>query len=205
MNPNFNNLSTERQDQILNGAMAVFSRHSYEKAGTDEICQAAGISKGLLYHYFSNKKTLCLALYERGVELVVRQLERDVSKGETDLFEILNLAVRSKLALLSRHPALFGFLLRCHQDQSPELAQDMARIRQAQQSSGAASLFQNLDRQKLKPGLDMPKLLELLTWMSEGFVKKHPDMLIEHSEQILESFQGYMAIFRQAVYREEFL
>lgn len=56
MNEKFFELSQERQNQIINGALKIFSKSSYYQTSTLEIAKEAGISKGLLFHYFKNKK-----------------------------------------------------------------------------------------------------------------------------------------------------
>ncbi|MCL4486672.1 MAG: TetR/AcrR family transcriptional regulator [Chloroflexi bacterium] len=48
-----------RRQQIIDGALAVFSAKGFDKATNQEIAEAAGIgSPGLIYHYFENKADL---------------------------------------------------------------------------------------------------------------------------------------------------
>lgn len=46
----------ERREQLLELGMELFGGESYETVSIDEIAKRAGISKGLLYHYFGGKK-----------------------------------------------------------------------------------------------------------------------------------------------------
>ena len=49
----------ERRQQIISGALAVFSQKGFEKATNKDIARAAGIgSPGLIYHYFKDKADL---------------------------------------------------------------------------------------------------------------------------------------------------
>lgn len=48
----FLNLDSEKQNRILNAAINEFAEKGYENASTNEIVKDAGISKGLLFHYF---------------------------------------------------------------------------------------------------------------------------------------------------------
>lgn len=54
----FLSLDKEKQDRIINAAMKEFAQKGYDKASTNEMVKEAGISKGLLFHYFQNKKQL---------------------------------------------------------------------------------------------------------------------------------------------------
>ena len=47
------NLKKEKQDRMINAALKVFAMNGYQKASTDDIVKEAGISKGLLFHYFA--------------------------------------------------------------------------------------------------------------------------------------------------------
>ncbi|SDS10611.1 transcriptional regulator, TetR family [Paenibacillaceae bacterium GAS479] len=52
----------ERREQILEAALGVFARHGPALTKMSMIAQAAGISHGLLYHYFKSKDELFIAL-----------------------------------------------------------------------------------------------------------------------------------------------
>ena len=60
MNDKFFELSKEKQDRMINGAVRVFAENGYKHASTDDMVKVAGVSKGLWFHYFGNK----LGLYE---------------------------------------------------------------------------------------------------------------------------------------------
>ena len=53
---NFEKLPCEKQTEIINAAIEVFGRNEYKKASTEEISRRAGISKGMLFYYYKNKK-----------------------------------------------------------------------------------------------------------------------------------------------------
>ena len=56
MNEKFYSLPKEKQQAIINAGYRVFSQNSYKKSPMQEVADAAGISKSLLFHYFQNKK-----------------------------------------------------------------------------------------------------------------------------------------------------
>jgi AcrR family transcriptional regulator len=47
-----------KRRQIIEGARSVFLSQGFDRASMDEIARAAGVSKGTLYVYFSNKQRL---------------------------------------------------------------------------------------------------------------------------------------------------
>jgi AcrR family transcriptional regulator len=54
----------ERRRQLLEAGAKVFTERSYDDASMAEVARAAGISKGLLYHYFPSKRDLFVATLE---------------------------------------------------------------------------------------------------------------------------------------------
>ena len=58
MNEKFFSISKEKQERIIRCAYEVFSQNSYKEASMSKIADAGGISKSLLFHYFSNKREL---------------------------------------------------------------------------------------------------------------------------------------------------
>jgi len=52
----------DNRDTILEQALTLFSERGYDAVGVQEICDAAGITKPTLYHYFGSKRGLLEAL-----------------------------------------------------------------------------------------------------------------------------------------------
>ena len=70
-----------RKWQILDIALNHFIRYGFYGTSTRKIAEEAGISSGLMFHYFPNK----LALYEALVEIGCEKLTIDSREGESPL------------------------------------------------------------------------------------------------------------------------
>jgi AcrR family transcriptional regulator len=49
---------------LLKAARRLFARRGYTNVSLDEVCAAARVTKGALYHHFENKQDLFLGVYE---------------------------------------------------------------------------------------------------------------------------------------------
>ena len=58
------NSQINRKNQILEAAFKVFIDKGYSKTTMDDIVLVSNLSKGALYHYYSSKKELFLALID---------------------------------------------------------------------------------------------------------------------------------------------
>jgi AcrR family transcriptional regulator len=81
----------ERREQIIDGAARLFSTRPYSQVTTTDIAQAAGVARGLLNHYFSDKRGLYLEVVRRAVLLPT--LEEPPPAPPGPLAERVDLAV----------------------------------------------------------------------------------------------------------------
>lgn len=58
----------ERREQLLNAGLELLGQRPHDQVSIDEIARAAGVSKGLLYHYFPTKKDFVLAVLREATE-----------------------------------------------------------------------------------------------------------------------------------------
>ena len=61
--------SQQARDQIVQAALAIFALKGYAAASMDDICMAAGLSKGGLYHHFSTKGAVLAGVVDRLITL----------------------------------------------------------------------------------------------------------------------------------------
>lgn len=83
----FFNLDSEKQDRVINAAIKEFAQKGYDKASTNEIVKEAEISKGLLFHYFKNKKQLFLFLFDHCIQIITDDFYKKIDLTETDFFK----------------------------------------------------------------------------------------------------------------------
>src|SRR5260221_3715161 len=54
----------DRREQIIDAAMHVFAQKGFARATNKDIAREAGITPGLIYHYFDSKEALLKAIIE---------------------------------------------------------------------------------------------------------------------------------------------
>jgi AcrR family transcriptional regulator len=58
-----------RRGQILEAAASAFREDEYSNVSLDALAERAGVTRGLLHHYFGTKRDLYLAVVERAVRI----------------------------------------------------------------------------------------------------------------------------------------
>ena len=70
-------LSTEeRREQLLAVGARLFSESPYDDVWIEQVAEIAGVSRGLLYHYFPTKRDFFAAVVERESERMLRMTAR---------------------------------------------------------------------------------------------------------------------------------
>ena len=119
MNEKFYDLSKEKQDRMLNGGIQVFAQAGYRHASTDEMVKATGVSKGLWFHYFDNKKGLYHYVCSYGIRYALLEISMKIDDGIVDYFDLKKKLEEVKISLVDKYPYL-PLLLTSIMDESDE-------------------------------------------------------------------------------------
>jgi AcrR family transcriptional regulator len=113
-------LVDERRQQLLQLGLEAFSERPYDQVSIDDVAHAAGISKGLLYHYFPTKKDFYVATVREGAR---RMLEIVVDPGPLmPPSERLARGLDAYLDYVDEHGTAYAALLRSGVGADPEAA-----------------------------------------------------------------------------------
>jgi AcrR family transcriptional regulator len=115
----------ERRRQLLEAGARVFTERSYDDASMAEVARAAGISKGLLYHYFPSKRDLFVATLEAAAAELQQITEPDPS---LPVAEQLVTALDAYLAWIDEHSDSYAKLMESASG-SDDVRSYMAQVR----------------------------------------------------------------------------
>lgn len=206
MNEKFFHLPEERQDLIRNSAMAEFGESSFKKTSADSIAKRAGISKGLLFHYFKDKRELYLYLYHYAMEeCITKYMVKMYDFGERDFFQALEMGQAVKMEMVRRHPALFQFVMRTYYERDSVLSPKLRRGLDDLLDSTTRDFLSRMDLFKFKEGVDPYRVVRMLTLMAEGMLAGTNACTPEDIERLFTEYQQYADLLRRHLYREEYL
>lgn len=198
------NMDVEKRDRIINAALEEFGSNEFDKASTNNIVKNAGISKGLLFHYFDNKKSLHEYLEKYVIETVITTLQDNLDWDETDFFNRLKQVALIKGRLSLRYPSIFDFFTNLIKDKDYN---DLLAYRESFAPGLLEKVYvHNIDYSKFKPGLDMEKTMKIINWVIEKYSMELLDELVKSNEpwdyqKINKEFEEYMDILREAFYK----
>ncbi len=101
----FEEIRNEKVELIKSTALKLFSENGYESTSISKIATSAGISKGLMYNYFSGKEELLKEILIGGLtnftQLLVVQNPKNIKKSELEKF------ITENINLLKQKPEFY--------------------------------------------------------------------------------------------------
>ena len=194
MNGKFFDLKKEKQDRMINAALKVFALHGYRHASTDDIVREAGISKGLLFHYFESKLGVYSFVYDYSVRYMRLELSA-VSAEETNLFELIRQMENARMRAMREHPYMQQFLNR---SLSEDVKEALLAVEQKKESllSVYEAIYSRADYSGFPEEVDGDKLRTMLELTIRGLMTERffdasfqPEMLYRETCEYLNMMQ----------------
>jgi AcrR family transcriptional regulator len=195
-------MQPEKRERVINAALTEF-RHGFEHTSTDAIVREAGISKGLLYHYFGTKEGLYDFLLSYALEVMGKEYYNLLNTGQTDILDLMRQSLLLKMDLSYKYPALFEFMGAAY------AAGDYSEKFTAMQADMMGKLYSNADMTLFREDLDAHKAINIIQWSLLGYSNSHisrdksiGDYQAQYETHLAE-IDGYFALFRNIFYKEE--
>ena len=182
-----------RRQQLLELGLQLFGNQTYDELSIDEIAKQAGVSKGLLYHYFPSKRAFYVALVRRaaGELLEETDVDRRLVGRELDP-EGIRTRIRAFLEYVSRRRASYAFLLRGGIGADAEVAQIVEEKR------GLKEHREQIDK--------LINTVNMLQRQVDSFMEQYPADLdvLELQQWGLKHLESKMRATRRALYKRHY-
>lgn len=205
----FSKCPPDKAAAIVKAGIQEFSQRTYTDANTDNITQTAGISKGLLFHYFRSKKEFYL--FCLGVALD-RLMANTPSPDSGDFFGILFSVMEEKFRLCRDFPDEMLFINLSARDSSAAinaekqviyaryLAKTTETSKQVLASAMASLPLRNPDDARLLDALSL-----YINAINQKFLLQYretPLAYFEHEAQIQQEMKAYLSFMLNGVLTE---
>lgn len=143
-----------RRDQLIQLGVELLGQRAYDQMSISELARAAGVSKGLLYHYFPTKSDFVVAVLRQSRD----ELEARMSfSGELAPIERLDASLDAFLGFVEEHAAGYQALARARSGDDEVIRAEMAegRRRRVGMLVGLAAALAGSDRSEIaSPALE---------------------------------------------------
>lgn len=207
MYSNFEKLDEVKKQRILEACIQEFAEKGYENASTNTIIKDAEISKGILFHYFGNKKSLFLYVVEHCLQFFITEYRKYPIQLSGDILDrILELGM-IKLKITHANPKMSKLVLHAYMN-TPEDIRTEIHTKYAKLSNDfLPSIFKDIDVSVFRDGVDPKKALEMvmlfLGALQEKYTKAYvgrEQELLGDMKKIMEDYTEYVQILKYGMY-----
>lgn len=204
----FESLPEPKQEAVRAAALEEFVAHGYGGASTNAITRRAGISKGLLFHYFGSKKNLFLYLVDFVTERLFDYFNALAHDRPRDIFDRISQWSLLKFRMIQDNLLYYRFLFEAIVDRPKGLEKEMAEYERRTTARGYQILFEDLDLSVFRPDIDPKKALDVIVMVNDGLSRRYleimkkdpnPDRGLALAAAIRRDLDEYQALLRKVL------
>ncbi len=209
------NLPEEKKNRIIHVCVEEFAEQGYKNASTNTITSRADISKGILFHYFKNKKNLYLFIVEHSIDFLFGKIMGKTKFPEddsVDFFENVKRFVIRKLEMAVLYPHEYQIVITAVYQPPPSLKDELMELimtkRETMEPINTRYIFQFLKDERLADGLPRDKAIEITMALFEylgnkygKLYKEQPDQLTENPDALMEDLDVYISVLKNGIYK----
>lgn len=199
------NVDEEKKINIINSAMKEFSKNTFQKASTNVIVEEAGISKGLLFHYFGSKANLYKYLEHFSIKVITEKIVDELDWEERDIFLRLKEISMLKFKIFQKYPYMAEFSLKVFKDKTVE---EIMHINPDFPLELYSQVYTyNIDYSLFKEDVDIKRAINIIQWTLEKYGDefrrsiKGGNMKFNYKE-IEKEYYEYIDILKECFYKE---
>jgi AcrR family transcriptional regulator len=138
-----------RREELLEAGVALFAERPYDEVEIGDIAEAAGVSRGLLYHYFPDKAAFFLAVMARQLDALARATRVEpvdttrTQAGAESRTAVLRTALDAYFDFIAAHPQWYRSIYRSAVS-TDSAARDLVNRAHAHQAEQILALFPEL-------------------------------------------------------------
>lgn len=216
MYSSFEKQPEEKKQTIIRIAMEEFVKYGYDRASTDVITSRAGISKGLLFHYFKNKKNLYLYVVTYAKNLLAEKvMEALQSVSATDFFARVKEIALAKQRVLAQYPYETQLAVSAMLTPPAAVKKEMEELLQQHYETYEEAfmlehifLKQFIPTEKLRDDVSVDTVIEMtmaiVEHVSQKYQKRYqrkPFDFLPHSDHIVKELDDYFRIIQYGIYK----
>ncbi len=197
-------INNEKVHKIINAAFEVFTKNDLDKASTNNVVKLAGISRGLLYHYFKDKQDLFDFLVYFSIKAIAIDMEKRIDWEDSDFMNRMRQAILLKFETMNKYPYIIDFF----DKYSYQLTRTVVRKHTEEIAPGIRAKFYtyNVDFSLVREGIDIEKMINVIKLTLGGLARGYWDKAKTNNElfelgKLLEECDEYIKFFRNQFYK----
>ena len=193
--------AAQTRQTILDAALTIFSKQGYQAARLQEIAEAAGVTRGAVYHHFGGKSQLFITLIEEASKEINNVVEQAIAEGG-GFTEVNNRVLVNSWTYLEENRRFrdISEMLNFKSGRSPDLEELSRRVTvglRTQVDSIAGYMQRGIEQGELRADLDPETIARAFFAYQDGVTRLW--LADRTAFSIKESAPALAAIFVQGI------
>ena len=197
-------MNPDKKVRLINAAMKEFGENRFEKASTNVIVKEAGISKGLLYHYFSSKKELFNYLFEYSMKTIALPIAEAVDFEDGDIIRRIERITKVKVKIFDEMPSLLSFSKAMYEGMDYEEVKNI--IGKYNPIPVDMYYSHNVDKSLFRQGVDVAMAIKNIQYtlekVADSYLTQQKMGIEPDINHIIHEVEAFLAHFRNTYYKK---
>lgn len=203
-------MEASKEKAILTAAIHEFAEKGFDQASTNRIAKQAGVSKGLIFHYYESKEKLFEECVNDAIDFSMKKLDYETWDLSSHLMVKLKQYSEQELMFYKDYPDVYQLIVSAFSRPPKKLSGKMGRLFTELSSLAPQFLKKMIDGLDLKDDVDTTTLLAVLqshcnyySAQVMGYLKIHPGAGIDELKPIIKQFLDMMAMSLRGLLKNE--
>lgn len=206
---NIDKIPEDKKEKIIEVSLKEFAEKGYDKASTNTIVKESGISKGLLFYYFENKKNLYLYIVDYCMDMVMGRFEKSTETMSNDFFKRVMEFGLMKIEIANQYPYIYDVVFEAFINIPDPVKSEMEEKYAEIIKKTMPIVMSNIDYSMFRCDIDINKVIEYIFLAFEGIQKKYitqykgkKEDIISNMGEIMKEYDLYIEFMKNGVYKE---
>ncbi|MBB5326378.1 AcrR family transcriptional regulator [Anoxybacillus tepidamans] len=216
MYSSFEKQPEEKKQLIIRVAIEEFVQHGYDRASTDVITSRAGISKGLLFHYFKSKKNLYLYVVTYAKNLLLEKvMEALQSVSSPDFFVRIKEIALAKQWVLAQYPYETQLVVAAMMTPPAVVKKEMEELlKQHYETYEEAFMLEHIflkqliPTEKLRDDVSVHTVIQMTMAIVDHLSQKYQKLyqmkqfdFLRHFDRMMKELDDYLKVIKYGIYK----
>jgi AcrR family transcriptional regulator len=198
-------MEEEKRRKVISAALKEFTK-GYDAANMDHLAAEAGISKGLVFHYFGNKKGLYYFLLKYCAEIMDAEYSRVILK-DRDFLENIRMVSRLALEMTFKFPDVYAFIGKAVFSINQVFPEGLPKDLPNSNQTLLVKILTLSDKTLFRDDIDSRKVQNIVLWTIKGFsdsIMSYGSDIADYqknSTAIMKEFEEYIEVLRKLIYK----
>jgi len=195
----------DKRARLVAAALDEFATRGFEHASTNAITEAAGVSKGILFHYFGSKAGLYLAVVAHCLEhgIAWGRAQHAPENQPEDFIERLLESGMRKLRYTIEHPNEAKLVMDAFSAPPPGLRDQIEALGRQYWPAAMNSWREGLDPKRFRRGVEVDKAFEVVAIFLDGLRTRFGATGAVDAAQfarMVEETKDYLELLKYGIY-----